>query len=177
MKHTAPDDLLKAALSYARAGYPVVPGHSVASDDQCTCGRKQCGSPGKRPRIRKWPKRATTDEATIRSWWRRWPSANVCIATGEASGVVVLDVDPRHDGEASLKVLIEADDGLLETPTSRTGGGGYHFFFQHPGGRLANKVNVLPGIDIRGDGGYVVAPPSIHVSGEVYSWIRPLVRL
>ena len=166
--------LLNAALGYAHAGYAVFPGYDIDSNGRCSCGRENCGSPGKHPRIREWQVKASKDEATVRKWWKRWSTANVCIATGSLSGVVVLDVDPRHGGQDSLKALEASHDGFSETPVSRTGGGGLHFFFEHPGGRVPNKVGLLPGIDIRGDGGFVVAPPSSHVSGEVYSWIRTL---
>ena len=166
--------LLDAALEYAQIGLAVFPGHGIATDGRCTCGRSNCGSPGKHPRIKAWQVKATTNQDTIRTWWKRWPTANVCIATGSVSGLVVLDVDPRHDGERSLKFLEDSANGLPETPIARTGGGGLHYFFRHPGERFQNRVGILPGIDIRGDGGFVVAPPSIHVSGEAYKWIRPV---
>ena len=159
----------------AEFGLSVFPGHSIDKAGRCTCGRATCGSPGKHPRIKSWQVKASPDPETIRQWWTRWPSANVCIATGSVSGVVVLDVDPRHGGDESVKVLQDSHPAFSETPVSRTGGGGLHFFFQHPGRRVPNKVGLLPGIDIRGDGGFVIAPPSLHVSGEVYKWVRQLV--
>jgi putative DNA primase/helicase len=116
-------------------------------------------------------KDATTDEATIRQWWQQWPDANSGIATGAVSGLVVLDVDPRHGGEESLQQLIDAHNGdFPETVTSLTGGGGGHFYFASPGVLVRNRVGLMPGLDIRGDGGYVVAPPSLHVSGQLYVW-------
>jgi len=166
--------LLEAALRYASAGHVVFPGHSVNGDGHCSCGRSKCGSPAKHPRIREWQKHATTDDTAIRRWWSRWPSANVCLATGRKSGLIVVDVDPRHDGEASLAALSETHCEFSETPTVRTGGGGLHFFFQCPDQGIPNRVGILPGIDIRGDGGFVVAPPSLHISRQVYQWIRPL---
>lgn len=117
-------------------------------------------------------KDASTDEATIRGWWERWPEANVGIRTGKESKVVVIDLDRRHGGEESLKGLEERYGTLPETVSARTGGGGLHLFFAHPGGTVKNKVQVagLPGLDVRGDGGYIVAPPSKHVSGTRYEW-------
>ena len=162
--------LLDAALFYAMLGMAVFPGHGVTPEGRCTCGTVDCGSPGKHPHIKQWQQDASTDAETIRRWWRRWPSANVCIATGSTSGIVVLDVDPRHGGAESLKTLEREHGSLPKTPTVITGGGGLHHYFVHPGKRVPNKVNVFPGIDIRGDGGFVVAPPSRHVSGEEYSW-------
>ena len=161
---------LDAALEYARGGMAVFPGHSVVTDGRCTCGRAKCSSPGKHPRIREWQQKASTNELRIREWWKRWPEANICIATGQASGVVVLDVDPRHHGDRSLQEFESVHGSLPSTPVCRTGGGGCHFYFLAPNGAFPNKANVLPGLDIRGDGGYVVAPPSLHVSGERYQW-------
>ena len=163
---------LNAALEYARDGMAVFPGHSVVTDRRCTCGRANCSSPGKHPRIREWQKKASTNEFRIREWWQRWPEANVCIATGQISGIVVLDVDPRHKGDLSLQEFEATHGSLPFTPVSRTGGGGCHYFFLSPNGAFPNKANVLPGLDVRGDGGFVVAPPSLHVSGDTYQWIK-----
>jgi putative DNA primase/helicase len=95
----------------------------------------------------------------------------VGLRTGAGSNLVVLDIDVKSDGEASLTAL-EAEYGRLPvTVTVRTGGGGRHFFFAHPGEELRNSAGKLgPGLDIRGDGGYVVAPPSRHASGRCYAW-------
>jgi len=134
----------------------------------CSCGQSNCSSPGKHPRTANGLKDATTDHYQIADWWREWPTANVGIATGAISGIVVLDVDPRHGGNESLDRL-QSEGGMLPiTVTVCTGGGGFHFYFQHPGGTIRNRTNVRPGIDFRGDGGYVVAPPSNHASGDVY---------
>lgn len=133
--------------------------------------------PGKKnPLTSSGYKDATTDEAKIRAWWDRWPKANVGIATGLISGLVVLDVDPRHGGIESLEKLI-ADLGLvIEAPTVWTGrdDGGRHLYFAHPGGqaiRCRSNLRGYPGLDVRADGGYVVAPPSIHPeTGKRYRW-------
>ncbi len=101
-----------------------------------------------------------------------WPDANVGVCTGSRSGFVVVDVDRRHGGEESLKELEQQYGKLPHTVRSRTGGGGQHLFFAHPGGTVRNRVQVggLPGLDVRGDGGYIVAPPSLHTSGHPYQW-------
>jgi len=94
----------------------------------------------------------------------------VAIVTGRLSGLVVLDVDPRHGGDASLAAFEARHGPLPATVESRTGGGGRHFYFRHPGGRCPNRVGLEPGLDLRGDGGCIVAPPSIHPSGREYAW-------
>ncbi len=106
----------------------------------------------------------------VEGWFRRWPDANLGIVTGAISGLVVLDVDPRHGGEDSLSRLEEQHEALPETIEAITGGGGRHLYFAHPGGSIPNKVALAPGIDLRGDGGLVVAPPSRHPSGGRYLW-------
>jgi len=161
--------LLKAALSYARRDWYVVPLHSIRNG-HCTCGRQDCGSPGKHPRTLNGVYDATNDPAVIAGWWRIWPDANVGIATGAASGFIVLDVDPRHGGDDSL-VDLECQHGLVpETPQSLTGGGGRHLLPDHPGRTVPNRVAIAPGLDVRGDGGLIVAPPSAHASGREYAW-------
>jgi putative DNA primase/helicase len=113
----------------------------------------------------------------VAGWWRRWPDANIGILTGKHSGFVVLDVDISHDGVdgiESLRQLRHRYGGLPETRSTITGSGGYHLLFRHPGGEriLPNvqRLDDLPGLDIRGDGGYIVAPPSMHASGARYEW-------
>lgn len=99
----------------------------------------------------------------LTDWWNRWPDANVGIITGKVSGLIVLDVD----GEAGRASLVGRP--LPATVIARTGRG-FHYFFKHPGGIIKNAVGLSPGLDIRGDGGYVVASPSIHPNGTPYEW-------
>jgi putative DNA primase/helicase len=146
---------LNAALAYAKRGWKVFP---------CE---------GKIPLTPHGYKDATTDAEQIRQWWKQSPDASIGIATGATSGLVVLDVDPRHGGKQSLATLVKNNDVLPKTIKSCTGGGGWHLFFQHPGEPIKNSASKLnPGLDIRGDGGYVIAPPSRHVSGHLYTWLR-----
>jgi hypothetical protein len=145
---------LNAALEYGKRGWPVLP------------------LAGKIPTLKDWTNKATTDPEQIRAWWTHQPTANVGIATGVQSQLLVLDVDADKGGDDSLRKL-EAQYGELPVTTEViTGGGGHHYYFQHPGLALGNSAGKLgPGLDIRTDGGQVVAPPSVHpVTGRCYEW-------
>ena len=109
------------------------------------------------------------DADRVRRWWSVWPLANVGIVTGAVSGLVVLDVDPRHGGGDSLATLEAVHGPLPHTVEALTGGGGQHLYFCHPGVTVPSRP-VAPGLDVKGDGGLVVAPPSVHVSGRPYAW-------
>ena len=161
-----------AAVVYSRRGWPVFPCHTPTGDRvPCSCGHRDCGSPGKHPRVSGGLNAATTDEAQVRRWWHHWPRANVGICTGSTSGLVVIDIDPAHGGDESLAELVDSHGHFFDnTRTVRTGGGGWHYYFKHPGGTVRNDTGrrLGAGIDVRGDGGYVLAPPSLHVSGRRY---------
>ena len=159
---------LEAALAYARRDWPVFPLYGVR-EGGCSCGRPACESAGKHPRTLHGLKDATTDEARIRQWWSTWPDANVGIVTGARSGLVVLDIDPRNGGDDSLADLERTHGSLPKTIQSLTGGGGQHYFFEHPGGSIKSR-SIAEGIDVKADGGHVVAPPSGHISGRTYEW-------
>lgn len=168
---TAERATIQAARIYAGRGWRVIPLHSVA-DGRCTCRSTKCKA-GKHPRVGLGGVHlATTDTDQIRDWWARWPDANVGIATGGASGIIALDVDPYHEGDESLRALEAEHVAVPETPRALTGGGGTHYLLAHPGRPVPNKVNLAGrrGVDLKGDGGYIVAPPSIHQSGRVYAW-------
>lgn len=154
----------EAALAYARLGWKVLPVYS--SNDPKSV------KPGKQAHIKKWQDDASNDPEQIKEWWDLWPDANVGILTGAASGIFVLDVDPKNGGDETLARLEQQYGPLPSTVTSNTGGGGRHIFFRYPSdGHVGNSVNRLgPGLDIRGDNGYVLAPPSNHTSGGAYSW-------
>jgi hypothetical protein len=156
------------ALEYASRGWPVFPVH-VPAGDGCSCGNPDCEHVGKHPRTQHGLIDATTDDATIRQWWAQWPGANIGIRTGLPSGIVVLDIDPRHGGDETLADLERQHGALPSTIESITGGGGRHIFFVHPGGEVKSH-NVAPGIDVKADGGYIVVPPSLHFSGSIYEW-------
>jgi putative DNA primase/helicase len=161
---------VEIALAYAARGWAIFPVHSL-TNGVCTCGRDECESAGKHPRTKTGLKEATTDAEQIREWWSRWPGANVGLATGAVSGLLVLDVDVDSGGEESATTLEAEHRHLPATVTALTGGGGRHLLFRHPGEEVRNSAGRLgPGLDTRGDGGYVVAPPSLHASGRRYLW-------
>ncbi|MFO1044789.1 MAG: bifunctional DNA primase/polymerase [Planctomycetaceae bacterium] len=160
--------LANSAKGYAGRGWRIIPLHSFA-DGSCTCETPNCSSPAKHPLTPNGVHGATTEQTTINSWWNEADIANVGIATG--NGLLVLDIDAKHGGLESLARL-EAQHGTLPiTPTVATGGGGKHFYFRLPDGlKVGNRAGMTPGIDVRGEGGYVVAPPSLHASGQRYAW-------
>jgi hypothetical protein len=161
---------LSAALLLAQQSFSLLPLHSISSDGTCTCNREDCDRPGKHPRTLNGSKDATRDKVTIQAWWKQYPRANIGIATGIAANLIVLDVDLKSGGLESLQKL-EAQHGSLEAHRQVTsGGGGKHFYFQAAEIPIKNCVGFLPGLDIRGKGGYIVAPPSLHASGKRYAW-------
>jgi len=111
-------------------------------------------------------------EAEARGWFLAWPDAGIGVVTGAISGIVVIDVDVRHGGDVSLEGLEREHGRVPMTVECRTGGGGRHLYFAHPGGLIRNMVGLSAGVDLRGDGGYVVAPPSMHSSGVRYEWVE-----
>jgi hypothetical protein len=135
-------DLLRAALDYAARGWPVFP----------------CKPGGKRPLTERGHLDATTDPSKITAWWNRWPDANIGVPTGERSGILALDVDQP----AGLDELEREHGRLPATRTHSTGSGGMHLLFEYPDGEeVRNSAGKLaPGLDIRGEGGYIIAPPS-----------------
>lgn len=164
---------VNAAIDYAQRGWAVFPCHAPAeTPGGCSCRRADCGSPAKHPRVAGGLTVASRDAQAIRRWWDRWPSANVAVRTGALSGLVVLDVDPAHGGDATLEALLTDHGPLPEGLVVRTGSGGRHLYFAHPGGvvRNDNGRRLGPGLDIRGDGGYIIAPPSRHATGGLYHW-------
>jgi hypothetical protein len=156
MSASAAGGRLAAALAYRARGWSVIPIEPRGKRPLVPWRRFQSGL-------------ASTD--TIRHWFEHAPDANLAIVTGRLSGIVVLDVDPRHGGADSLADVEHAAGPLPATVEATTGGGGRHLYFRHPGPVTSNRVGLRPGLDLRGDGGCVVAPPSIHHSGKHYVWV------
>ena len=138
-------------LAIAARGWPVFP----------------CGT-DKRPLIATGFHVASLDPVQIRTWWKVWPAALVAIPTGAVSGFDVLDVDVKNGqpGLASLAKLVETHGPLPTTLVAETRSGGFHYYFKHVEGARNSASKIAPGIDVRADGGYVIAPPSLG-----YRWI------
>lgn len=183
---------LRAALRLAELGLYVFPVHNAIFNDDgacvgCTCESyrhseqckrnhphlylnedERCPSPGKCPRV-KWREKSTRSEMQIRRWAEMWPGCNWGIDTGK-SGLIVVDLDiekPGFDGGDLLDLL-----DAYPTWQVMTGGGGYHFIYRSPeGATFTNSPGNLPeGVDVRANGGYIVAPHSIHRSGRRYQF-------
>lgn len=127
---------------------------------------------GKRP-IVAWTefqsRQATLEE--VERWFGAARTPNLGVVTGAVSNLVVIDVDVQRGGSQSLALLELEHGNLPDTVEAKTGGGGQHLYFSHPGGVVHNRVGLAPGLDVRGDGGCVVAPPSVHPSGQRYAWM------
>jgi len=165
--------MLRAAIAYVeKLDWAVLPLHCVING-QCTCGKKDCQSPGKHPigaLVPNGVKDATKDINKVKEWWTKKPWANIGIATGKISGFFVLDVDGEI-GEEELRALELEHDRLPDTVEQLTGSGGKHLLFKYPNDVvIPNKVGIVPKVDIRSDGGYIVVAPSIHLSGREYCW-------
>jgi hypothetical protein len=157
--------LLTAALAYARHGIPVLPVHTPDQHGGCSCDRgARCERPGKHPRLRHGLTEASTDPRLIEMWWEHWPHANVGLRTG-----VLMDVADIDSAEGWHGLLHLLGGSMPNGPRVRTGSGGWHFWFATTG--FGNRVGLTQGLDWRGAGGYVVAPPSRHVQGD-YRWVR-----
>jgi hypothetical protein len=166
--------LLETALKYAARGWHILPLHSP-KNGVCSCGKQDCNKAGKHPRTPSGLSDASKDEHQICRWWNRHPDANIGIVTGAKSGLVVIDLDNdgSTSGEKNFAAMARAFGTAPETLTARTGRG-KHLFFRHPGISLKNSASRLaPGVDVRADGGYVVAAPSMHRSGTQYEWEDP----
>ncbi|MEU7579147.1 bifunctional DNA primase/polymerase [Streptomyces sp. NPDC041068] len=163
-----------AAAEYAGRGWRVLPVHWINAQNSCSCREASwmppCPSAGKHPVESAWTKQATADLEQIARWWAEMPEANIGIATGRSSGLWVLDIDPDHGGADSLARLEAKYGRLPDTRRHRTGSGGRHYLFTIPDGltvksKTAALGEAYSGIDIRGEGGQIVAPPSVSGKG------------
>jgi hypothetical protein len=153
--NTSSPTLHASAIGHVRRGFCIFPCQPRGKDPACANGVDD----------------ATTDLDRINSWWRAFPDLNIGIATGARSGVWAFDIDDDKGGEGSLRKL-EAEHGALPATVEVITGTGRHCWFrigEH--GAIKNSAGeIAPGLDVRGDGGYVVAPPSVHPNGRTYAW-------
>lgn len=159
--------MLDHALAYARKGWRVFPLHGIEAG-RCTCRKAHCTSPGKHPRVASGFKSASTDRTEITKWWTRWPNANIGVATG--SGLCVIDLD-GEEGFNQFKALIAKNEVIPDTLVSKTGNG-YHIVFATRADGPEVRSTKHGKIDVKAEGGYIVAPPSIHYSGRKYQWMK-----
>lgn len=148
--------MVNEALAYAKRGWYVFP-----------CG---AGKDKKAPLTQHGLKDASVSDIQIKEWWGKWPDAAIGIVTGKVSGITVVDIDPRHGGDRSLTELEAKHGDLPPTAQVLTGGSGGHFYFNYTA-KIKTTSNLFPGIDIRNDGAYVIAPPSVHITGNKYQWL------
>ena len=176
--------LLVAALGYAARGIRVAPAHGIVGG-VCTCGEAhdKLSDHGKHPRSARGSTDGTVDPGIIREWWRKWPDSNVMVCTGKmADGkyLAILDIDVKddRDGHERLRELGQQLGARLpDSPMSLSGrSGGMHRWFvsdvpvRNGVGILSHSPGEPSGLDVRGEGGYVIAPPSRHYSGDSYAW-------
>lgn len=184
-----------AALEYAARGWAVLPlhnpeplhmavsGRGIIKGVFCSCSRGrdalECQAFAKHPRLQNGLLSASTNPDQIKEWWCKWPEAGIGVITGKPSGFVVVDLDTKSQGFETL-VEVEKEHGALPaTLVAITGGGGRHYFFEYFGeDLLPGGANVLgKGLDLRGDGNYICAVPTLHKSGNKYQWQDPDVKM
>lgn len=136
--------MTNSLLNHALMGWRVLPVHT-AVNGICSCRQSTCAKPGKHPRIKAWQVEASADEATVRKWWRTWPTANIGLATGKESGVVVVNID-GDKGRASLASLMQEHDWVPKTASVRSGHG-LHLYFRSPEQLVRTRTAVVPGLD------------------------------
>ncbi len=167
--------MIENVLAYAREGWHLFPVWWPVSQGVCACGDPDCTAKAKHPipwLVPRGKDDATTNETILRSWWARVPNANVGLSVAP-SGLVVLDVDIK-DGKRGMESLAQLPGTLPPTLRARTGSGGLHAFYSRPAGVAPfQRIGVRPGIDIIGNG-YVILPPSVHDSGDRYTWSAQL---
>ena len=141
----------------------------------CRCSKqKDCSEPGKHLQKGLSVADATTDLMKITYWWRKWPKANIGIATGHVSDLVVININAPNRGDKSGKAR-RALATLPFTPKTITGGGGRHLLFEYLNTAGAKKIAAnlkKTGCDVLADGDYFVAPGSAHKSGDRYCWVK-----
>jgi putative DNA primase/helicase len=176
----ASDVLLKAALDYAAHGWPVFPCHAetkrplLRGEIDPSTGTEIPGTGGL--------KKASADIDNIRNWWGRWPRALIGVPTGTPIGAFVVDFDAGVDSESGevfeaqqlvSNLCAEVGSTLPQTWVVETPRGGRHLYFKLPEGPPPkNRAGLISRVDVRGEGGYVIVPPSVRADGKPYLWLR-----
>ena len=155
------------AVWLASQGLDVFPVYPPV-DGACSCPKgPDCTCPAKHPMISGGVHSASRNIHRVSGWWEKWQDANIGMHTNQ---LTVLDVDGA-EGLSEIRELVKTYDTgkvLAQVPRARTGSGGLHFFFLRS--PVGNRVKFRPGLDVRSEGGYVILPPSLHVSGRRYTW-------
>lgn len=173
----APNDenqLVADALHYAERGLLVFPLHAV-KDGKCTCAKADCTSPAKHPRTKHGLTQASDDLNFVNNLFScfTYASANIGVRTGKESNLVVVDIDTAKGGRIEELYSFVSQETLEKTLRVKTGGGFHLYFVYPPNAEIRNSADKLGSkIDVRGDGGYVVAPPSMHISGKQYEFLN-----
>lgn len=167
-KYFTSKDARQIISTYKFAIFPI---HGVKEDGSCTCNNESCANIGKHPATPDGFKSASNDIERVKKLWASRKGLNVGIATGEKSGIFVVDIDSR-EGEQNLRALGTPP----KTLTVKTGKG-YHLYFKYPDKPVITKKGILEGVDVRGDGGYVAGPGSNHASGITYDFVNPLEEI
>jgi len=164
-----------AAGAYAELELATFPLHPILPGGRCGCGDRHCVNAGKHPATSGWQRSIPSAAAAEHIWRPGAPERGIGLVCGPRSGCFVVDIDPRHGGMKSLNRLLLRHGQMIGTWHAQTGSGGWHLFFRWPEDtQIRNSAGkVGPGIDVRGDGGFVVLPPSQHVSGGRYRWLSP----
>lgn len=160
---------LNTALAYRKLGWSIIPIHTLVKG-RCTCGNEDCATPGKHPRV-KWSEfiKRLPDVEEVSEWFGdAFVGSNIGVVTGSISNIIVVDCDGKKG------VLLAKKELDLPFPTliALTGGGGFHIFYKPSGASIESRIGLLPNVDLKAEKGFVVLPPSIHMSGYKYRWFR-----
>ncbi len=167
------DKVVQSALWFAAQNIEIAPAFGIDADGCCGCRNRSCRMMGKHPMLQEEHTKGSSNPNEIRLWWRRRPSANLLVHTGRRNRLVVVDVDVRDGGLTNFARLLDRAPELLSGLTVRTGSGGLHVYFRSSESWPSGLDVVAPGIDLRGDGGFVIGPHSRHASGGIYSVEHP----
>jgi putative DNA primase/helicase len=165
-----------AAVAYARRGLCPFPLHSVLPGPRCGCGNPDCDAIGKHPATSGWQNTIPSVPAAESTWRPGGRERGIGLVCGARSGMWAIDIDPRHGGDKTFQALVDQHGKVPPTWVLQSGRGeGLGLLFRWPAdGDIRNSVGKIgPGVDVRGEGGFMVAPPSPHKTGGRARWIYP----